>query len=78
MPASRHSKKIMSIRRNQARSSREIFLAEVRGSLPRVPLDGETGWEAGRRSIERSLAADEFLRSHGYDRDGRPASRRAG
>jgi hypothetical protein len=77
MPASRRSKKIMAIRRDQARSPRDVFLAEVRDSLPRVSLDSDTAWEAGRQSIERSMAADELLRSHGYDRDGRPVSRRA-
>lgn len=72
MPVSKQSKKIMAIRRNQARTPRDVFVADVRDSLPRVPLETDTAWEAGRRSIECSVAADKLLRRHGYDRQGRP------
>ncbi len=74
MPASRQSRRAMAIKRRQTRSSRAVFLDDVRNSLPRVPVGSATAWEAGRRSLELSMDADRWLREHGYDRSGRPLS----
>lgn len=72
MPASKETKKVLAIARNQTHSRREVFLAEVRDSLPRSSFDDESLGEAGRRSIQRSIDADRFLRDCGFDRGGRP------
>lgn len=72
MPASRQSRRAIAIKRRQTHTAREMFLEEVRNSLPRVPVGSATAWEAGRRSIELSVEADRWLREHGYDRSGRP------
>ena len=71
MPASKESRKTFAMTRNLTHSPREVFQAEVRDSLPRVSFGGETPWEAGRRSIERSIDADHILREHGFDEWGR-------
>jgi hypothetical protein len=47
-------------------------MSDVRNSLPRVALDAETSWVAGRRSIAASMEADRWLRDHGFDRWGQP------
>ncbi len=62
------------IRRNQTRSSAELFRADVLNGLPRSPL-GTTAWQANGEAISRSREADQFLRAHGFDRFGRPDGR---
>jgi hypothetical protein len=72
MPASRESKRILAMTRDLMYSPREVFLADVRDSLPRDSFDGETLWDAGRRNIEASIDADRVLEEHGFDRWGSP------
>lgn len=72
MPCSRESRRSMAITRNQTFTSGEHFMSDVRNSLPRVPLEAETSWLAGRRSIAASMEADRWLRDHGFDRWGQP------
>lgn len=72
MPTITAWRRTAAIRRNQTYTSRAIFLAELRDSLPRVVLDGRTDWQANGRAIDRARQADEFLRTQGFDRWGRP------
>ena len=71
VPSTRKYRKECAIRRNQTRSSRELFLSEVRNSLPRANLRTESSFAEGRISIEASMAADQLLRSNGFDSWGR-------
>jgi hypothetical protein len=71
MPATKEWRRGAAIRRDQSHSCREVFLAEMHDSLPRVPLGARSAWQANGRSIELSREADAFLRSAGFDRWGR-------
>lgn len=72
MPCSRTSRRVMAIARHQHHTSRDLFLCEVRNSLPRVAVDDDEQWRACRDSIVRSIEADRWLREHGFDRWGKP------
>lgn len=66
----------MAITRNQHHAPRALFMTELHNSLPRVALGSDTDSEVNRKSIERSIEADRWLRDHGFDRWGRPRSAR--
>ena len=72
MPSSRTSRRAMAIARNQRHSARDLFLVDVRNSLPRVGLGATTDWQAGGVSIERSIEGDRWLLERGFDRWGNP------
>ena len=54
MACSRSSRRGMAIARHQREEQRGAFVAEVRDSLPRVPLGAPTAWQANARSIEHA------------------------
>jgi hypothetical protein len=65
----------MAIERREREQTRRAFVAEVRDSLPRVPLGAATAWEVNARCIERAMEADRWLAEQGFDRWGRPHRR---
>lgn len=64
----------MAIARDQSHTAREVFMTEVRNSLPRVAADDDLAGRACGASIEHSILADRWLRERGFDRWGAPAS----
>ncbi len=73
MPSTRNWRRGAAIRRHQNHASRDVFFAELRDSLPRVPLGATSAWQAHGRAIELGRGADALLASAGFDRWGRTA-----